>query len=298
MREWLCCIGTLSLLSLAAGCSTSRYGFHGTRVDDQLLARTTHVVDCVPPCSFVLPPDVVLEDGVSEDEAIATALSNNSAFQATLSLLDMARGDVIQAGLLTNPNLLTFLPVSVKQWEWTLYAPIEAFVLRPRRVGVAQSDYERVANQLVQNGLILVRDVRVAHADLGLALQRWQLSNEAIGIRRGIATLTQRRLERGEISELESIAARIDASKAEAAAALLEQDVGIASSRLAMLMGLPPDEDVLGTPLVKPPSLPDLDVKALITEALASRPDVQAAQWAVDAASAAPAAGQVAILPY
>ena len=58
----------------------------------------------------MLPPDVQLEDGLSEEEAIATALANNAAFRATLAQLEMARGDVIQAGLLTNPNLVAFFP--------------------------------------------------------------------------------------------------------------------------------------------------------------------------------------------
>ena len=135
------------------------------------------------PGEFILPPDLTFEDGLSEDEAIATALSNNSAFQATLAQLGMAEGDLIQAGLLTNPSFTTFFPVSVKQWEWTLYVPIESFVLRPQRLKVARNQYENVAHQLVQNGLTLVRDVRVAYADLAVAIAQWKLSLEAVKIR-------------------------------------------------------------------------------------------------------------------
>lgn len=237
------------------------------------------------PGEFVLPPDLMFEDGLSEDEAIATALSNNSAFQATLAQLGMAEGDLIQAGLLTNPSFTTFFPVSVKQWEWTLYVPIEAFVLRPKRLAVAESQYESVAHQLVQNGLTLVRDVRVAYADLAVASAQWKLALEAVKIRQTIADLTEKRLTRGDISELEVMTARIDALNANANAAALEQNVVIARSRLALLMGLPPHDDQLQAELTEPPPVPTLDVATLVDEAFASRPDAQAAQWAVTAAA-------------
>jgi cobalt-zinc-cadmium efflux system outer membrane protein len=280
------CFAVCVLLLLAfAGCSVPRIGGSLGPVNDELLARTSHDVACVAPGEFVLPPDANFEDGLSEDEAIATALSNNSAFQATLAQLGMAEGDLIQAGLLTNPNFTTFLPVSVKQWEWALFVPIETFVLRPQRLKVAGSQYENVAHQLVQNGLTLVRDVRVAYADLAVAIAQWKLSLEAVKIRQTVADLTEKRLNRGDISELEVMTARIDALNANANAAALEQQVVIARSRLALLMGLPPDDDQLEAELTKPPPVPTLDVAALVDEAFAIRPEAQAAQWAVTAAA-------------
>jgi cobalt-zinc-cadmium efflux system outer membrane protein len=227
----------------------------------------------------------VLEDGVSEDEAIATALSNNAAFQATLAQLDIACGDVVQAGLLTNPNFQTFIPVGVKQWEWTLFVPIESFILRPHRLAATRAEYGRVANQLVQNGLTLVRDVRVAYADWVLADAQAQLGQEGANLRQGISNLTERRLQRGDIGELEAMTARIDALNAQANAALLEQNVVAARGRLSALLGLPPEiENIFPTP--EPPRvLPPADTSSLVAQALDSRPDMFAAQWAADAAA-------------
>jgi len=106
---------------------------------------------------------------LSVDTAIQTALTNNDAFQATLAQMGMADGDYLQSTLLTNPNFVTMIPLGVKQWEWTLFVPIEAFLLRPERMDLANSDRQRIANQLVQNGLTLVRDVTVAYTNLALA---------------------------------------------------------------------------------------------------------------------------------
>ena len=47
-------------------------------------------MDRVAPCQHLVPVGVRIEDGLSEDEAVQTALSNNSAFQATLAQLGMA----------------------------------------------------------------------------------------------------------------------------------------------------------------------------------------------------------------
>lgn len=272
------------LLASFLGCRNGGSKRPAEVVSGELLCRTEHDLACVSPCQFVLPPDVFLEDGVSEDEAIATALSNNSAFQAMLMQIGMSQGDVVQAGLLTNPQLTNFIGVSVKQWEWTLYLPLEAFLVRPQRLAAAKSDYQRVANTIVQNGLTVVRDVRVAHADLAEAIAQWQLGQETIEIRRQFAELTKRRLDRGEISELESMTADVDALNAQASAALLEQNVIVARSRLIQLMGLPLINMPLTAELEEPARLPELDVAALTQAAVANRPDARAAEWAVQAA--------------
>ena len=251
---------------------------------DSLQASSPHELQCVGPTEFILPPDVSLHDGVTEDEAIATAMSNNSAFQALLTQMGMVEGDLVQAHMLTNPSFVTMIPVGVKQWEWTLYAPMEALLLRPQRVALAGGQYEIMAHSLMQNGLTLVRDVRLAHADLALALAKQELALEGVHIRESIAEITNKRLERGDISELEAMTARIDALNAKAQAAMLEQDVVIARSQLALLMGLPPEDTSLTATLAAPPPVNLPESNLLLEEAWASRPDLQAAQWVVNTA--------------
>jgi cobalt-zinc-cadmium efflux system outer membrane protein len=79
--------------------------------------------------------------------------------------------------------------------------------------------------------------------------------------------------------------ARIDALNAQANAGVLEQNVVMARSRLAWLMGLPPDWEHLQAVFDKPPEVAAVDPGALIIEALSIRPDAVAAQWAVAAAA-------------
>ncbi|MFN0122879.1 MAG: hypothetical protein ACKV2V_20460, partial [Blastocatellia bacterium] len=60
---------------------------------------------------FTLPAGVSLEDGLTDEEAIAIALWNNAQLHADLAALGLARADLLDAGLLRNPLLQIVLPL-------------------------------------------------------------------------------------------------------------------------------------------------------------------------------------------
>lgn len=271
-------------LMVAAGCKAPLAYCDPNLVSRQINCRTSSTMESVPPCQTRIPASVQLDDGLSEDEAILTALSNNSAFQATLAQLGAAGGDAVQATLLANPQFLTYLPSGAKEGQYTLYAPIESYLLRPTRVKVANREYRRVGEQLVQNGLNLTRDVRLAYTDWVLAKQQTDLALEAEEIRKAIAKLTDDRLKDGDISELETIAAKVDALNATAALGVQRMSINIAEARIATLIGLPQLNEPLVPGTIPEPKLPVQSEEELVDEALACRPDLHAAKWAVAAA--------------
>jgi cobalt-zinc-cadmium efflux system outer membrane protein len=63
---------------------------------------------------------VVVDDDLTQDEAVAVALWNNPDFQVQLANLGFARADLLEAGLLQNSVLSLLLPVGPKQLEATL----------------------------------------------------------------------------------------------------------------------------------------------------------------------------------
>lgn len=273
-------------VSLLNGCAVERCAPGRPQVDSQLQVRV-HKNLGPTQCSneTSIPGDVQLDDGTTADEAVAVALWNNSAFNATLARLGMARGDLVQAGLLKNPLFQVLLPGGTKQLEYTLYLPVEALLLRKTRLDMSEREVCRVAEELVQNGLDLVRDTRVAHADLVFATDRSLLANEAVAVRKNIADLTRKQLEAGDISELEATTARIDFLRAQADAAGLAYAVSQAEARLKQLMGI-------GTwPITLRPIVTDVlgrntnyELETLIAEATNSRPDLRAACFAVESA--------------
>ena len=94
--------------------------------------------------------------------AIPVALWNNAALQADLTALGLARADLIEAGQPTNPALTLIFPISPKLIEAGANWPPEAIWQWPRRLAAARLELDRVTEGLVQNGLDLVRDVRLS----------------------------------------------------------------------------------------------------------------------------------------
>ncbi len=232
-----------------------------------------------------LPPEVALDDGLTEDEAVAVALWSNAAFQADLAALGVARADLAEAGLLRNPVLSLLFPIGPKQLEFTLTWPVEAIWQRPRRVNFAKLEVERVAERLVQNGLNLARDVRVAHADALLAERRARLLEENAALRMEIAGIADARLRAGDISELEASEARLDAARAGDAAARAARDRAVARDRLRATMGMITDAtDFELTPSSNAASTSGEEAD-LLRAAYAARPDLRAAELAMESAA-------------
>ncbi len=233
---------------------------------------------------FTLPDTVKLEDGLTADEAVAVALWNHAPFQATLAELGIARAALVEAGLLHNPTFSFLFPLGPKQLEFTLLAPIEAIWQRPKRVAAAEREYDRVSASLVPNGLDLVRDVRLAFAEAALAETRAALAAEQVKERTQLLKITNVRLRVGDISELETSAARMDERLAEEQAARLTQAANVARVRLRTLLGMEEDSGFALTPTTETVSTTALP--ELTKQALAARPELRAAELALESAGA------------
>lgn len=237
------------------------------------------------PREIVYPNGISLDREIAEEEAVLLALWNNAAFLELLADLGMAQGDLVQAGLLPNPEVVYFFPVNDKPFKYLLDFPLESLWLRPIRVAAAEREYDRACQRLTQAGIDLIRDTRQAYADVVLAHGRRQVASDAVGIRSRIAKVAQSRLDAGDISPQEASTALIDASRAEQDLVRAGFDIGLAEERLRNLMGIPGNRSTLNVPL-QPLSFPNaFDVQQLVAEAEISRPDALAAQqFAVAAA--------------
>ena len=235
-------------------------------------------------CEAFLPPGVSLDDGLTVDEAIAVALCNNAAFQDLLVELRLANADLIQAGLLPNPEVAYFFSVSDKPYKYLVDFPVESLWLRPLREDAALEEVARVRDRLVQAALDLIREVRWAYADLLLAESRQRIGDEAIELRGEVAAIGETRLQAGDIAPQETSAARIDALQARQDALRLAFDAELARERLRNVLGMPEIRAPFRLEPITDKTSPVFSAETLVAEALASRPDMQAATQAVDAA--------------
>jgi outer membrane protein, heavy metal efflux system len=232
----------------------------------------------------LIPPGIVLNDGVSEDDAVQVALWNNAVFQESLAQLGISNAQLLDAGLIADPQFSLFFPLGAKQLEFTAFQAVDALWLQSIRVKAAELDVDRVTQSMVQNGLDVIRDARVAHANLVAVTEQAEVAREAASLRQQIADLAQKRLNAGDISELEFTASRIDALQAKAAAERAKHEVTLARERLRTVMGIALYGDSL--PVVSELELKGTsrDVDALVDEALAMRPDLRAAEIAIEVA--------------
>lgn len=230
------------------------------------------------------PPNVSIADGLSEDELVSLALCNNTAFRTVLADLGLSRADLVQAGMLPNPTFSMLVPWGAKPLELTVRYPLEIFWLRPQRLDLARLDVEQTAERLVQNGLDLIRDVRIAYAESVLAEETLKLSESSLKLNQTIAELTLARLHAGDATELEAANARIDALQTQEQLKRLQHDARVARERLRNLVGLS-----LGhwPETLAPEPLPideAFDPERLLADALETRPDLLAARINVEAA--------------
>lgn len=275
---------------LTSGCMCCPTYFGREHVNAALGERTGHLLG-EPICGrqLLMPPGVNWEDKLSEDEAVAIALWNNAAFQEALTELNLVRADVIQSGELPNPELWFLAPVGVKQLEYAIEFPLEALWLRPKRVMAASSESARVAENLVQVSLTLIRDTRVTYIDARLAEDRFKIAKDLTQVRKRIADLAKERLNAGDASPIEVSAAAIDAERAEQETARFEYDVKLAMERLQHVLGViesHPDLILADDPIPEREPVSQ-NVDDLVALALASRPDLAASMRAVESADAA-----------
>jgi cobalt-zinc-cadmium efflux system outer membrane protein len=272
------------LLLLLAGCA-AHSSHDRSYVSQGIKDRTDYELGPVTkPGEFDLPDGVRLDDGLSEDEAVAVALWNNAQFQADLAALGFARADLVNAKMLTNPTFSLLFPVGPKLLETALNIPAEALWQRPHRVAAAKLDAQTLSENLVQDGLGLIREVQTTYADLWLAQQRVQLAAEDVQLREQMAELARAQLKAGDISGLEASGAHVNSLQATDSAKTSSKEAAILKHRLNTLLGLV-SEDVQYD-IVPPKTAParKMSIDELLKMAMAARPDLRGAELQIEAA--------------
>jgi cobalt-zinc-cadmium efflux system outer membrane protein len=232
-----------------------------------------------------LPPGTPPFDRLTDDDAVAIALWNNKAFHESLATLGFQRADLLQAGQLTNPTLVTLFPAGPKQFQFTALMPIDALWLRPRRVAIAKIDLEAASKQLVASGLDLVRNVRVACIDLQLAEDRVDAASRSAHWQGKLAEVMRSRFEAGDVGATERDHARAGELLATHGLERLQRDRRIARERLGQLLGIGNATTHIAVRLPSISSGPLPAEEELFRRAMATRPELRGNELAMEAAA-------------
>lgn len=247
-------------------------------------SRASSAVHTLESSFSITEQDVELPYALTAKDAAKIALANNAQFKADLTSLKISEADVLEAGLLKNPRIDLLVGIDEKPFEFLLTSPAEILWQRPRRLAVAKGVYEQVAFNLVQNGLDVIRDAKLLHADVILAEERLKFAKEAEELLSKITKIAEIRLRAGDIPQLEFLSARAELGAAKEQRTRLTHDLQVAFERMRNVLGLPPLYSQLkvvsSTPSLDDPS----ELPALIEEALSKRPDLRAAELNIETA--------------
>lgn len=218
------------------------------------------------------------------DEAAAVALHSSPAFAADIARLQAAEADVQIAKQIDNPRLSTLAPFGTITASATLVVPLASLLQRPARTRAAVHAQEAAAESLVQTGLDLVRDVRVACADCLLIDRQQAVLDDLVGLATELFALTETRVTAGEVAAAQADAVQANLERAIDASSDAQTQGALCHARLEALVGVSPLPPLVAGELAAPADAPPLE--SLLQTAKGARPDVRASMLLLEAAGA------------
>jgi cobalt-zinc-cadmium efflux system outer membrane protein len=284
-------IRAAGLLLLLGACATVDPRHDYAQVSGHIRAATA-VAETYDPAD----PDIRarverhLVGGLTADEAVQVALLNNPNLHAAFMDVGMARAEVVQAGLFSNP----FLGLAARFPDGGGLANLGGDIAQniaelwqiPVRGRVARRELDRTVLRIARDGAELAAQCKAAYYHAVGASQHLAIARENLTIAASLLDMAIARQQAGAATELDVNLSRslaIDAELAVESARLAASDE---RRRLATLLGLESDAEsfALVDPLPEPPSdTPSGD--ALVAAARVWRLDVRSGRHAVAAAA-------------
>jgi len=254
----------------------------------------------VPPIAAPTPTrDRPAATQITLEQAITLALANSPSIKAARTQIQQSQAQEITANLRPNPTLAwdsQFIPVfsgdfstdtlnNLQQFDIGLGYLFERGHKRQNRLQAARDATAVTAAQIADMERTLVFNVAQQFVNVLLANSTLQFAVENLNSFQDTVTISEQRYKAGDISEGDYLKIKLQ---------LLQFQTDVSSARVAKVQALgslrqlvgyaslPHDFDVVGDLNYQPltAALPDLQVKALAT-----RPDLLAAQKSVKAAN-------------
>jgi outer membrane protein, heavy metal efflux system len=231
-------------------------------------------------------PRYVDAGGTSLDALIELALARAPSLQARRARIDVARGQLVQAGLRPNPTVSTERRDEVggtdNQTSAMLQWPLDLF-RRSGRVHEAERAIEVSSRQVDDAARLLAADVRMQAGQLLAAARQLEVVSQLAATMRQADELLKARVDEGAAPAIERDLAFVEWQRVEAAAHRQRANADAALAELKALVGLDPASPLLLREALEPlvageqhdPRFAQSDPTATAAE---QRADVRAAQ--------------------
>lgn len=187
--------------------------------------------------------DSLLASGLTRTGAIAIALVNNPALQATYEELGISQADMVQAGLLKNPTLggsvgFPITALGAIEYEFSLVQDIVDLITRSWRVDIAEQQFKANTFRVAQQALETVVEVNRAFVTFQAELEVEKLVRQTLEGAEGAHLLAEKQFTAGNTTDL--ALARQRAAYARLQLELTQAEVRVETDRehLTRLLGL------------------------------------------------------------
>lgn len=245
----------------------------------------------------------LLREDLTGARAVRIALLSNRSLQATLEELGVARADVIQAVLPSNPVFSGHARVPDESGKTNLELafaqPILDALFIPLRRRVAAAEFEQAKLQVGDAVLSLVTDVKTTYYAVQAAAQVRAMQQTVLQAAEAAAELAKRQYETGNINDLDLANQQAFFQQASMELTRSEAEVQVAREALNRLLGLSGAEAASWRMAAQLPEFPAADTSLEELEALAvsQRLDLAATRKETETFRRALTLARFAILP-
>ena len=204
-------VNAVLALGLATGCATNEKQFVATT--EQNLTRQTGAdiqwnrtdADFNQTQTTI---SILLQKELTPASAVQIALVNNPRLQAEMEEIGISRAELVQAGLLRNPEFAASWrfpdrPPSAANTEYSITGELLDLVFLPYRKQIAAQNLEQTQLRVADEILALSHEVQTGFFTMQAAEQLLNRLKLIVEVNEAAMELAQRQYEAGNITELE-----------------------------------------------------------------------------------------------
>lgn len=285
----ICARYSVAIVPLLSGCAAVRPKADYQRAT-QNIVEATGVSATTQPHSAdqaAIDPDSMLKDGLSVEEAVQFCLLNNPRLLSAFYDIGVARADLVQSTLFSNPTLAMSIAFpeggGLSNIQATFAQNIVDLWQIPFRRRAADRALDAEILLVAQRAVDLANETRVAYFTTEAADETVAIADQNLSLANQLLEVARARQAAGAVGELDVNLARGTVYSAELEVQRAQLGARTERRRLATALGLTSsiDDVALSTPLATDRTIAR-SPEEVAEIAMANRPDIRAARERVE----------------
>jgi cobalt-zinc-cadmium efflux system outer membrane protein len=258
--------------------------------------------DATAPATVVSPAAPTMPAEFTVEQALLYTLDNHPRLRARAGEVEVARADLITAGLLPNPQFVVDTDTTVNEFgpvemSGRLIFTIPTGRKQAKAAAAARAGMAEARAAIGAEEYILLTETAEAALEVLYLQQLVQLQGELAALAEEAAKLQRLRVEQAVAPATDALASEINAAEIQFDAMNNETLLAVGRLRLSLALGLPRPQEVrmAGTLAVESFDKPPLD--ELLAEAAQVRPEIAQAEAAIQKSRREAVAARAAAIP-